>query len=100
MKYKITNDSNNEFDIITEDGGVASVHYNGSSFITTYYQTRLTEIEGEDVWEELAEGKSYSKNWDEKTDKSEIINDSLNWLVVPSPIVWEQDKNLFNHLIK
>jgi hypothetical protein len=96
MRYRILKQTNEEFDIVTEDGGIASVHHNGSNLITTYYQTRLTEISGDDIWGEIGEGKTYSKEWEDGAKQSDIILDALNWLVTPMPIVWDYDNNLFN----
>lgn len=102
MKFRIANqtDIDMDFDIITEDGGIVSVHHNGENLVSTYYQTRLTEIKGYHIWDELAEGKAYVKEWDEDTDEDEIVKDALDWLVFPAPAIWVHDEKLFNHLIK
>jgi len=100
MKYRIIVINNTDFDIITEDGGVASVYYNEEALVTNYYQTRLTDIKGVNVWDELAEGKVYVKEWDEDTRPEDevIIRDALNWLVIPSPSEWEYDNTLFSNI--
>lgn len=102
MKFRIANqtDMDMDFDIITEDGGIASVHHNGENLVTTYYQTRLTEIRGGDIWEQLAEGKAYVQDWDEDAEQDEIVRAALDWLVFPAPAIWVHDEKLFKHLIK
>ena len=101
MKYRIIKTSDTDFDIITEDGGVASVHYNGEKLCTNYYQSRLTDIDcDDDIWEQLSEGKIYNKDWTEKESNQEIITDALNWLVVTSiPMNWEIDNSLYNQIL-
>lgn len=99
MKYRIIRNIDDEFDVITEDGGVASVHHNGFHLITTYYQTRLTDISGENVWDELSDGEIHLKDWEEGASEQEIIKDALDWLVAPSPETWEIDETLFVNLI-
>ena len=101
MKYRIIEYSNTDFDLITEDGGVASIYHNGDNFISNYYQTRLTEIdENEDIWEQLGEGKVYCKDWSQEDNKQSMINDALSWLVVSStPINWEIDNSLFIQIL-
>jgi hypothetical protein len=101
MKYKVLEISNTDFDIITEDGGLVSVHYNGDNYISDYYQTRLTEIDpDEDLWEQMGEGKIYHKDWNPEANKEEMILDALKWLVVSKePINWEIDNNLFNKIL-
>lgn len=102
MKFRIANQTDIEmdFDIITEDGGIVSVHHNGENLVSTYYQTRLTDIRGGDIWDELAEGKAYVKDWDEDTEQDEIVRAALDWLVFPAPAIWVHDEKLFKHLIK
>jgi hypothetical protein len=101
MKYRILEISNTDFDIITQDGGFASIHFNGDNYITDYYQTRLTEIDlNDELWEQMAEGKIYHKDWDTASSKEQMINDALNWLVVANtPINWELDNTLFTQIL-
>jgi hypothetical protein len=101
MKYRILEYSNTDFDLITEDGGIASIYHNGDNFISNYYQTRLTEIdENEDIWEQLGEGKVYCKDWSQEDNKQSMINDALSWLVASStPINWEIDNDLFIQIL-
>lgn len=73
-----------EATIRTADGGIATCHHNGEHMITEYCQSRTHEREPN--WEELAEGKMYIKDWEDKQSiDSEIIMDALNWLVMPQP---------------
>ena len=101
MKYRILEYSNTDFDLITEDGGIASIYHNGDNFISNYYQTRLTEIdENEYIWEQLGEGKVYCKDWSQEDNKQSMINDALSWLVASStPINWEIDNDLFIQIL-
>lgn len=97
MKYRILEHSDTDFDIITEDGGIASIWQFAGIYKANYYQRRLTEINpDEDVWEQLGEGKVYYKEWYTNPSKHEVISDALRWLVVSStPINWEIDNSLF-----
>lgn len=88
------------FDVITEDGGIVAVHFNGEHPVSTYYQDRLADwMDADNVFNQLAEGKAYTKDWKEDATEEEIIQDALNWLVLPSPAVWEKVNNLFTELI-
>lgn len=98
MKYRVVGTSD-EFDVITEDGGVASVHHNGENFLTTYYQSGLTDhsdLTRDNLWEKLGEGKCQIKDWDFEADHSVMVADALEWLVFPQPDEeWELDDTLF-----
>ena len=53
-------------DIFMSDGGVATINFNGEHMVTTYYQTRVEDAENNDeVWEIVAEGKAYCKDWED-----------------------------------
>jgi hypothetical protein len=69
-------------DIFMSDGGVATLHHNGEHMVTTYYQDRITsERYAEDMWDELAEGKTYCKDWEgEDKTTTEMITDAILWL--------------------
>lgn len=96
MKYRINQHDEVEFDVITEDGGVVSVYHNDENRVSMYYQDRLTEDMDHDmIWETLAEGKAYMKDWPEGTTKEEIIQDALDWLVLPAPEKWELDTTIW-----
>lgn len=86
MKYRINQTNEMEFDIIVEDGGVVAVHHNDENLVSTYYQTRISnDVDPDEIWETLAEGKAYMKDWPEGTSRDVIIMDALNWLVLPAP---------------
>lgn len=97
MKYRIIQHDEMEFDVIVEDGGVVSVYHNDENQVSMYYQDRLTDdIDPDEIWETLAEGKAYMKDWPEGTTKEEIIQDALDWLVVPGEKNWELDETIWN----
>lgn len=97
MKYRINNSYEDQsFDIITEDGGIASVYHNGDNTVTNYYQSRLTDIDINNyLWDELSSSKVYCKDWDTAPSTDEVIKDALDWLVCPSPQYWELDNTIF-----
>ena len=76
-----------EIQVVAQDGGVAVIDLeNPEEIRTTYYQNRVDrlarEIEITAVdWEELAEGKSYCKDWREAS-LLELIKDAVCWLMV------------------
>lgn len=99
MKYRVNRTyKDGSFEVITEDGGVAAVHHNGSNYVTTYYGVRLTDCDINNyIWDELSKDKTYFKDW-EGDDALEIdmILDALEWLVFPSPQEeWEQDDTIW-----
>jgi hypothetical protein len=96
MKYRIASTSKVEFDIITEDGGIASVHHDGDNFITTYFQSRLTEVSN---LGDLSQGKAFIKQWEDDIERDVIIRHALSWLVFPAPLDWEIDNSLFKHIL-
>ena len=100
MKYKIFHHSDNSYDIITEDGGVAAFYHNDENYVTHYYQGRLTDCKPEGpLWDQLSESKVYIKDWegsDEPTEE-EVIKDALEWLVFPAPAEgWELDQSIWS----
>lgn len=61
---KADNDVIDEFDILIKDSddsiGYASVHHNGECYISTMYQDRLDlELDKDDMFQKLSEGKAY-----------------------------------------
>ena len=107
IKYRVIEDGNAEYTIVVEDGGVATLHHNGYHMLTTYYQDRVTEETSKDtIWDELAEGKVYIKDWegitDAPTDKQleEMVIDALNWLVFHPDYEFEfvEDKKIWTDL--
>jgi len=100
MKYRVNRTyRDGSFDVITEDGGVASVHHNGETYVTTYHATRLSDCDHtKGVWYELSNGNAQIKSWDEEYDplEIEIIMEALDWLVFPRPQEgWEQDDTIW-----
>lgn len=82
MEYALVkiDNSDTSIDIIVEDGGICSIHHNGTHLITTYYQDRTNRID-DDMWDNLANGKAYLKDWEDKQDvDDEVIEDALDWL--------------------
>jgi len=86
MKAKIVFYLKDEADLYMSDGGVATFHHNGEGILTTYYQDRFipeeTQLEEEQtMWDVLAEGKVYHKEWvGQHTITDEMIDDAINWL--------------------
>ena len=98
MKYRVNRTyKDGSFDVITEDGGVASIHHNGDNYVTTYYRRRLDECDPTKyLWDELSEGKTECKDWDEEYPLEIVmILDALNWLVFPNPHCWDADDTLW-----
>ncbi len=96
MKYRINELDEMEFDVIVEDGGVVSVHHNGENLVSTYYQSRITQdMDPVDFWDELGSGKAYMKDWPDGTHRDAIIQDALDWLVLPAPAEWILDDSIW-----
>lgn len=86
-----------EASIILKDGGIATIHHNGNSLVTTYYQDRLKSRTVE-IWDKLGEGKAYVKEWLEEdihyiTNK--VIDNALLWLEL-SPDKFDLKCEFFN----
>lgn len=70
-----------DLDIYLSDGGVASLHHNGSHMVTTYYQSRIKDINNPNNWEILSEGKVYTKDWEDRQEADDdMILDAIIWL--------------------
>ena len=75
-----------EADIFMQDGGVASVYHNTENLVTDYYQDRiekkLTPKRFDELWDTLADGKSYYNYWPEDKEEvdDEVIQDAAEWL--------------------
>jgi len=99
MKYRINRDyTDGSFDVIVEDGGIASIHHNGYNFVTTYYGVRLGDCDNSNyIWDELSTGKAQHKDWDEQEPMEvEMIKDALEYLVFPPPQDgWEEDNTIW-----
>jgi hypothetical protein len=69
-------------DLFAPDGGVAVIRFNGEHMVTDYYQEKIDPSWGEEeIWEKLAEGEMYCKDWEGQTELTqEMINDAIEWL--------------------
>jgi hypothetical protein len=99
VKYTLSNSiqSGYDIDVRTEDGGVATIRYNGEHYVTEYYHTR---DKGTTInWEKLAEGKLYTKDWNKKTTSINIsmIEDALAWLHVATGPIEFKEINILNN---
>jgi len=94
MKYRINQLDKDNFDVITEDGGIASIYRIENVFNTMYYQSRINEAKSMDEIEEILwDSKAYIKYWSEDTLYDEIIKDALGWLVMGNT-EWERDDTI------
>lgn len=101
MKYRVIVNENFSCDIITENGNVASFYYSDGKYGTSFFKKNLKDCdEGEYVWDELGSGDVYYYDWDKKPKYNDVVEQALDWLVIPSPDVWEEDDNLFNNFFK
>jgi hypothetical protein len=48
-----------------------------------------------DFWDELGSGKAYMKDWPDGTHRDAIIQDALDWLVLPAPDEWILDNSIW-----
>lgn len=95
MKFRINQTDEKCFDVITEDGGIASIYYN-DGYNTMYYQSRLTDADSiDDVDDVLSDSKAYIKEWGENVSIQELINDALDWLVLGNK-TWERDDSILD----
>ena len=98
MKYRVIAQMPMQVDVVTEDGGIATIYHNGDNMVTMYYENRLTTIDPkEDIWEQLSYSKAYMKDWDDSMEMEDIIKNALEWLAFPSPKGWEVDNSLFSN---
>ena len=87
-----------EVDVVTEDGGIATIYHNEENMVTMYYQDRITTISPkEELWEQLSYSKAYMKDWDASMELEDIIKNALEWLVFPAPQSWEIDNSIFSN---
>jgi hypothetical protein len=106
IKFRVIKEDNDEYVILVEDGGVAATHHNGMNLVTTYYQNRITrETDPDGIWDELAEGKAYIRDWPftevGPPELEMIIQDALDWLVV-SPdkqITFVPDEKIWTEIL-
>jgi hypothetical protein len=110
MKYRIVKSIfDDSFDVISEDGGVVSIHHNGNGFVSTYYHGRLTDIMPKTllnpeqyIWDFLSHFPQSMKDWEPFSEQDEakwfqeMLQDALSFLVFPAPAEgWEEDDYLF-----
>lgn len=98
IKYRVVFDAEDEGFVLVEDGGVASWHWSKNGYILMEYcQSRITEETTRDsMWDELAEGKQYCKEFPEDTSNEVLIEDALEWLVCGySSEDFEVDESIF-----
>lgn len=79
----------NDCIILTQDGGVATIHKveDENRYTTTLYQDRAqTPLFDDVMWDEINEGKVYLKDWvDKEGIDNEMIRHALNWLMAFVP---------------
>ena len=82
-KYRIVQ-QDDDVNIIVEDGGIASFHNSsGKYFLIEYYGDRITsEMNSDNIWDKLSEGKMWCNEFPLDTPKIIMIQDALDWLVV------------------
>jgi hypothetical protein len=104
MKYRvIKNDKDKTIDVFTEDGGFVEIYHNETCYISNMHSMRLTDVDKSDypmLWEKLAEGNNWSKEWSDSDTEDEMIAHALYWLVMPTPDKWEHDNKLFDKILK
>jgi hypothetical protein len=106
MKIRIIQDKN-EITVITEDGGIACIREADDMSpeepriaVTDYYQMKITDpsMTSENLFECLAEGKMYHKDWiDVKYNSLTAIEDALAWLC-SAETSFEVSDDLFTRL--
>jgi hypothetical protein len=72
MLYTTKRHEGDDFAILTQNGGFATVHSNGECMVLTLFQNRMSDNPDE--------GKQYIKEFPYDTPKKEIIDHGLNWL--------------------
>jgi hypothetical protein len=104
MRYRINRDyTDGSFDVIVEDGGIASIYHNGSNFVSVYFVVRLSNCDRfvRDIWNELSfSSVQYQKDWTQESTENEMIEDALRWLVFPPPQEgWQQDDTIWSDFL-
>lgn len=95
MKNKhtfILNRGHEDNDLFAPDGGVAVIRFNGEMMLTDYYEDRIKSTwDQEDIWENLAEGKMFCKEWPGKYElTAEMLDDAVEWLGFnPKEVIFE-----------
>lgn len=78
MLYKVI-DTEDGFDVYTEDGGIAKIRQE-DRWITSYYQDRVGEMP--DLWMAMSHGRIHTKVWEGEPTRAEMVQDALEWLVM------------------
>lgn len=84
------NGDGDELEVVMEDGGNATIYYEYDDHETPkpktqYYQNRIEDLECEDLWQQLADGESYIKIWEDKDIiDQDVIDDAIEWLCQPT----------------
>jgi len=62
--FKQEDPRSTDFELIGEEGSIASFYWNGKGMIVDYYRERINpEWKTENFWNNLGEGKSYFQEW-------------------------------------
>lgn len=107
MKFRIIHE-NDEIIVLTEDGGIACIRQaedidnnTPREAVTDYYQSLITDFpdaNSDDLFEFLAEGKMYCKDWASTPYNSlKAIQDALDWLCL-GQTEWEMTDTLFTDI--
>lgn len=90
MKFAIDKADLQDVIIITEDGSIATIHYNEEGMASTYYQDRVGKFTfDDDMWSSISEGKAYAKYWAETELNERMIQDALSW-ISPTEESWTE----------
>jgi len=82
VKYAVQSANEEETNIFTEDGGVASSNRNEDEghMVTIFYQSKVTLFDRH-MWHELDEGNSHYKDYEgESVVTPKMVYDALHWL--------------------
>lgn len=79
MKFLLI-ETEDGYDILSKDGGVATLHHNGEHIVATLYHNRISRYDNS-IWEQLSEGKVSIKDYVGKDDYTyRMIEDCCEWL--------------------
>lgn len=71
--------------IVVEDGGTATIEFIDTKITADLYQDRINGMH-DNIFEKLSEGKMYYEDYNgEEFITKEMIDNTLNWLVMPAP---------------
>lgn len=85
------NDSEQNTTILCENGGVATLHFNGEHMVAELYQKRITkDTDLLTMFDELSEGKKYIEDYpNDNQVYPNHIKECAEWLYIPT------DEHLF-----